>query len=402
MVPNKWAIIFSQTNKPVSLTAFFLHGTYSVFLPAHNLYQIKMKNMKKLILGVALLISTVTIAQNSLFSNVSTTDQYTGYRSVVDSDNDGVYEIRNRQFVVKFKLKTLTTGEGYSILAIVDKGDNKGKTSTIDVVEGNYTCKGYPYESLVRNKSKKEGIAAIGDYIFFLEGVSDDGTSYTTIDEVYIKEGASGRNNANKPEKKKVSFKDKMKALKNASTSGTISANYGAEHKALESQNLRKLITDYLVAMKTKQDARTSKEKQSDKNISNAKGAIVLKAKETKDAEKAKRDAEWAEAKRYNDSIKATPEHQDLERRKRQNEANYQSRNGGSQTQGKVTIYNKTGKDIYIYQDGSRNGTRINVNSSTKVDCSSNYTYKFDSNSGGSGSTCYSANSGCGNTVTVK
>ena len=360
-----------------------------------------MKNTKKLILGiVTLFVTTVTIAQNSLFSNISTTDQYTGYRSVVDSDNDGVYEIRDRQFVVKFKLKTLTTGEGYSISAIVDKGSNKGKTSTIDVVEGNYTCKGYPYESLIINKSNKEGIVAIGDYMFFLKGVSDDGTSYTSIDEVYIKDGASGGNNSDKPEKKKISFKEKMKALKNASTSGAISANYGSEHKALESQNLRKLITDYLVAMKAKQDARTSKEKQSDKNISNSRDAIVLKAKEAKDAEKAKSDAEWAEAKRYNDSIKATPEHQDLERRKRQNEANYQSRNGG--TQGKVTIYNKTGKDIYIYQDGSRNGTRINVNSSTKVDCSSNYTYKFDSNSGGSGSTCYSANSGCGNTVSVK
>ena len=357
--------------------------------------------MKKLILGVALLVSTVTIAQESLFSNISTSDQYTQYRSVVDNDNDGVYEIGDRHYVIKFKLKTLTTGEGYSISAVVDKGDNKGKASEIDVVEGNYTCQGYPYESLVKNKSKKEGIVAIGDYIFFLEGISDDGTSYTTIDEVYIKEGTSGEGNSDEPEKKKLSFKEKMVVLKNASTTGAIPISYGAEHKALESQNLRKLITDYLVAMKAKQDARTPKEKQSDINITNAREAIVLKAKQERDAEKAKSDAEWAEAKRYNDSIKATPEHQDLERRKRQNEANYQSRNGGSQTQGKVTIYNKTGKDIYIYQDGARNGTRINVNSSTKVDCSSNYTYKFDSNAGGSGSACYNANSGCGNTVTV-
>ena len=355
--------------------------------------------MKKLMLGVALLVSTVTIAQKSLFSNISTTDQYTGYRSVIDSDNDGVYEIRDRLFVVKFKLKTLTTGEGYSILATVEKGNNKGKTSTIDLVEGNFTCKGYPYESLIKDKSKNESIVAIGDYVFFLKGVSDDGTSYTSIDEVYIKEGASGGNNSDKPKKKKLSFKEKMQALKNASTPGATSANYGSEHKALESQNLRKLITDYLVAMKAKQNGRTAAEKQSDKNILNAKEAIALKAKEKRDAEKAKNDAEWAEAKRYNDSIKATPEHQDLERRKRQNEANYQSRNGGAQ--GKVTIYNKSGKDIYIYQNGARNGTRINVNSSTKVDCSSNYTYKFDSNAGGSGSACYNANSGCGKSVTV-
>ena len=66
-----------------------------------------------------------------------------------------------------------------------------------------------------------------------------------------------------------------------------------------------------------------------------------------------------------------------------------------------VTINNKTGKDIYIYKEGSRNGTRIWANSSTKVDCSFNYTYKFDSNSNGSGSRCYSANTGCERSVTV-
>jgi len=197
--------------------------------------------MKKIILAVVLLITTVTIAQNNLFSNISTTDQYTEYRSVVDNDNDGVYEIRDRQFVVKFKLKTLSTGEGYSISAIVDKGSAKGKTSTIDVVEGNFTCIGYPYESVI--KSNKDGIVAIGDYIFFLKGVSNEGTSYTSIDDVYIKEGASVNNTEKQKKavkKKKLSFIDKLQKFK----SGTIgSANYGSEHKDLQSQNLRKLIT---------------------------------------------------------------------------------------------------------------------------------------------------------------
>ncbi len=358
--------------------------------------------MKKIMLGVALLVSTVTIAQKSLFNNISTKDQYTEYRSVVDIDKDGVYEIRDRQFVVKFNFKTLTTGEGYSISAIVDKGSNKGKASTIDVVEGSYTCKGYPYESLIRDRSKKEAIVAIGDYIFFLKGVSDEGTSYTSIDDVYIKEGASGGNNADKPEKKKVSFKEKMMALKNASTAGATSANYGSEHKALESQNLRKLITDYLVEMKVKQDTRTAKEKQSDKNILKAKEEIVLKAKATKDAEKAKRDAEWAEAKRYNDSIKATPEHQDLERRKRQNEANYQA----SQNKTGVTLYNTSGSTIYVGTSGSSNpGTKINAGGSAKWDCRRDAYFQTISASGAYSSTssrAYSANSSCGGKVTVR
>lgn len=359
--------------------------------------------MRKLILGVAFLASIATIAQNNLFTNISTTDQYTGYRSVVDNDNDGVYEIGDRQYVIKFKLKTLHTGEGYSISAIVDKGDKKGKTSTVDVVEGNFTCTGYPYESVIKSTSNKDGIVAIGDYVFFLKGVSVDGTSYTSIDEVYIKDGASEGNNAEKQKKqkkKKLSFKDKLKQLKSGGI--VIKANYGSEHKALQSQNLRKLITDYLVTMKAKQGARTAEQKQSDKNILKSKEAIVLKAKEAKAAEKAKRDAEWADAKKYNDSVKATPEWQDLQRRKEQNERNYQA----SKTKNTVTLGNNSGSDVYVGKSGSRNpGTKIRAGGTASWSCDSDAYIQTISASGAYSSTnqkVYSANSGCGNTINVR
>ena len=363
--------------------------------------------MKKIMIVALLLISAITTAQKSLFESISTTDQYTEYGTVVDTDNDGVYEIGDRQYVMKFKLKTLTTGEGYSITATIDKGDKKGKKTTIDVVEGNFTCKGYPYESVIRYKSNKDGIVAIGDYIFFLKGVSADGTSYTSIDDVYIKEGASsGVNNDGKQKKvvkkKKLSFKDKLKKLKSGGI--VIKANYGSEHKALQSQNLRKLITDYLVAMKAKQDARTAKEKQSDKNILNASEAIVLKAKEIKDAEKAKRDAEWAEAKIYNDSVKATPKWQDLQRRKEQNERNYQ----GAKSRNTVTLRNNSGRAIYVGTSGSRNrGTKINAGSTASWSCSQDAYLQIMTKSGGSNAysstsqKVYGKNSGCGNTVNI-
>ncbi len=357
-------------------------------------------------IAAILLISAITTAQKSLFENISTTDQYTEYRAVVDTDKDGVYEIGDRQFVVKFELKTLSTGEGYSITAIVDKGDKKGKTSTIDVVEGNFTCKGYPYESVIRSTSNKDGIVAIGDYVFFLKGVSEEGTSYTSIDDVYIKEGASVENNDGKQKKaekkKKLSFKDKLKKLKSGGV--VIKANYGSEHKALQSQNLRKLITDYLVAMKAKQDARTAKEKQSDKNILKSRDAIVLKAKEAKAAEKAKRDAEWADAKRYNDSVKATPEWQDLQRRKEQNERNYQ----GAKSKNTVTLRNNSGRAIYVGTSGSRNpGTKINAGSTASWSCSQDAYIQIITKSGGSNAysstsqKVYSKNSGCGKTINV-
>lgn len=355
-------------------------------------------------IAALLLISAITTAQKSLFESISTTDQYTEYGTVFDTDNDGVYEIGDRQYVMKFKLKTLPTGEGYSITAIIDKGDKKGKTTTIDVVEGNFTCKGYPYESVIRYKSNKDGIVAIGDYIFFLKGVSDEGTSYTSIDDVYIKEGASsGANNAGKQKKevkkKKISFIDKLKQLKSGGI--ILKANYGSEHKDLQSQNLRKLITDYLVAMKAKQDARTAKEKQSDKNISNSRDAIVLKAKETRNAEKAKRDAEWADAKKYNDSVKATPEWQDLQRRKAQNEANYQA----SKTRNTVTLRNNSSSAVYVGKSGSRNpGTKINSGGTASWSCDQDAYIQTISSSGAyssSNNRVYGKNSGCGKTLNI-
>ncbi|OUS02839.1 hypothetical protein A9Q86_01965 [Flavobacteriales bacterium 33_180_T64] len=331
--------------------------------------------MKKIIFAIALLVTTVTIAQNNLFSNISTTDQYQEYWRAWDAEGDGTYEIGNKRYVVKFVLKYLPTGEGYSYAAIVDEGNDKDKSvENGNAVDGYNLCTGYPHESVMTHKYDKDGIVAIDDYVFILRGVSKDGTSFEGIDKVFIKK-ATGSSKSNSGKKKKMSFKERFKALKN-NAKGV--KDYGEAHKTLQSKNLDKLITEYLVAMKVKQNGRSAAEKKGDKNITAAKN----------------RGDE--EIKRYNDSIKATPKYQKMKAHQRR--MKQMDNNNSKQS---VTIYNKTGKDIYIYKDGSRNGTRINVNSSAKVDCSSNYTYKFDSNSGGSGSSCYNANTGCDRSVTI-
>jgi hypothetical protein len=71
-----------------------------------------------------------------------------------------------------------------------------------------------------------------------------------------------------------------------------------------------------------------------------------------------------------------------------------------------VTVYNKTGKDIYYVQESSRSPSRINANSSVKLDCFKNYWYTFDANDGINGGNSnhpklYSANSNCGNSTTI-
>ncbi len=322
-----------------------------------------------------MLASSVVMAQNNLFSNVSTTDQYYRFFYVQDNDKDGIYEIKDRDLIVKFNVKELATGEGYRLESIIDIGNSKGKLlQKMDAVHGYSNCVGYPYESNIRDRTTGEGIVSIDDYVFILTNMSKDGTSFEGISRVFIKKTESGTTTSD-GKKKKLSFKEKMKALKSGLSN---TPSYGPAHKALQSKNLNTYITDYLVAMKAKQDGRTVAEKQGDKNVENAKG----------------QDA--ADIKAYNDSIKATPEYAKL----KAHQARMKAMENGTSTK-TVTIYNKSGRDIYIYENGSRNGTRINANSSSKVNCTSNYTYKYDSNSGGSGSTCYSANSRCGSRITV-
>ena len=349
--------------------------------------------MKKLILLAIIFGSTLTIAQNNLFKNISTTDQYQLYKQAYDKNNDGLYEISGKGYVVKFETKYLSTGEGYIIKSFIqNEGDKKGKVHELmnAATSRDYTCNGYPFESMMKSRYSKTGFVSIGNYIFKITGVSKNGTSFSNIDDVYIKVDLSSTKKAEaekmpKKKKKKLSFFKQLKALKNKAKSN--SRNFGPEHKVLEGENLDKLITDYLVVMKSKQDGRTTKQKQSDKNIINAK-----KKEEQK-------------IKQYNDSVRATPEHQDLQRRIKRNEANYQA----AKAQNSVTLRNKGSRTIYVGTSGSANkGTEIRSGATASWNCDQDAyimietikgsTYSYRS----SKTKVYTANSGCGNTVNVR
>lgn len=71
-------------------------------------FEVNNKNrikMKRIIFGIAMLASSVVMAQNNLFSNVSTTDQYYQFFYVQDSDKDGIYEIKDCDLIMKFNVK---------------------------------------------------------------------------------------------------------------------------------------------------------------------------------------------------------------------------------------------------------------------------------------------------------
>lgn len=352
-----------------------------------------MKNMKQLILAVALLITTLTQAQKSFFDNLSEKDVYNVYVKMSKAGN-GTYKAEEKGTSVKFKKEYLPTGEGYKFSTILQEGPKKGETgSTVDISDKKIECKGYPYESVISEEDwgYRYYYVSIGDYVFSLKGVSTKFATFKDISAVYIKAGKpekDGNKKEEKKTKKKNSFFAKMKALKKQAL-GSV-GSFGPEYKEFKNKNMDKIITDYLVAMKAKQDGRTSAQKQSDRNVAN-----LGKAKMAK--EKAARDASYAEAKRYNDSVKATPEWQEKDRRIKQNEANYQSR----QKADFVTLRNTSGNTIYVARGGSKNrGTKISAGGSAKWSCSQDAFIQVNNTT--TNTKVYSKNSGCGNTITVR
>lgn len=352
--------------------------------------------MKKIFIAIIFLLAIVANAQNSLFNNISTTDHYQEYKSLVDADGDGIYDITDKGSVVKFNLKHLPTGEGYAISGVSELGNNKGDIiMSSNAVDDDFECVGYPFESYIKYNKNNDGLVAIDNYVFFIKSISQDGKSFKSVNRVYINIGNEPKNALKKP---KMSSMQMIKMLTSRGKGKTVKPeiDFGKEHKALQSKNLKKMITDYLVMMKTKQDGRTATQKQSDNKVLKAKKQAITAKKDAKNAKKAARDAEWAEAKRYNDSVKGTAKWQEQNRRIRQNEANYQSR----QKADVVTLKNTSGSTIYVARSGSKNrGTKIIAGGYAKWSCSQDAYIQVNNKT--TNRKVYSKNSECGNMVTI-
>lgn len=110
-----------------------------------------------------------------------------------------------------------------------------------------------------------------------------------------------------------------------------------------------------------------------------SKQATALTAKDKADIARIKRTREAGdeEIKRYNDSIRATPEYAKLKAHQAR-----MAQMDKNDVKNEVTVYNKTGKDIYFVKESSRNLTKISSGSSVKLDCSKDYYYTYDANDG--------------------
>lgn len=337
--------------------------------------------MKKTILAVMVLFTvTIVQAQNNFYETIEANGETAIYEGFTGGsyNGDGTFDFARRKPSVKLTVDKLPTGQyvGFKATPVSERYGGFSETEISDYGK----VDNYPNVMTIKHDYTDDGYMMVDDLLFVVDNISDNGVpkiENVTAIYVMVKDRTSTNEQTGKKKKKKGGFMSRMKAkVASASGGGTRTPTY----KYIKTVNIVKKFNDYVTAMKAKQ-------------------AKPLTTKDKADIAKIKRAREAGdeEIKHYNDSIKATPEYQKMKAHQKRME---QMDNNTAKKS--VTIHNRTRKDIYIYKEGSRNGTRINVNSSIKVNCSFNYTYKYDSNSGGTGSACYNANTGCGKSVTIK
>lgn len=191
------------------------------------------------------------------------------------------------------------------------------------------------------------------------------------VHESFVKQGSSKKE---KPKKKKLSFFKKMTTLQT-----NVSADLGS--KKLADMKVFELVKDYLTKAYAAQKKAYPSWKSETKNKLRLE-SIELKRKLMN---KAMND--------YNEAYKKSDEWKRIQENNRRANAAAQKNN--------TTIQNKTGRDIYVYEEGSHNGSRINVGSSGTFSCNETYYYSFSGNvSWREGRPINGAS--CGSTATVK
>jgi hypothetical protein len=333
--------------------------------------------MKKtiILLAFALITNFSVSAQKSLYEALEAHGegaQYQEYWSVSKSETAGKYKIDGKRYVVTSEIKKLPSGTpvGFSLTKVEDGKRWRGANVISDYERGI----GYPH-IVTRHKYEKNGYVVIGDYILELNKVSEDGTSFSSISAIFIKIGGEAKEATEEPkEKKKMSFKEKMKAAKDKIKAATM-VSYGPEHKKASDTDLEKLVSDYLKEMKAKQDANPANAKQKSEM------AEIEFARKNKDAS----------IKAYNDSIKATPEYKKMIAHRKWMEGNVN-----------LEVKNSSGHTYWI--GSSKNAfivTEVSAGRSSTMNCTSNLYYYSSETKGSPGTLFYNKNSSCGGSVTL-
>ena len=343
--------------------------------------------MKSLIKGVFCLFSIATFSQQSFFKTIETHGKdavYQRYYSVYKND-DGHQKIAGKQYKLKTEiLKLDEVSTGFKLVGATK--EDKSGINTIDATKSKSSkIIGYPNVSHLVDRISRKGFVAIDDYIFKLGGVwkEKDGVGFNSIDEIYIRIGATG----SKTEKRKKKFGAFMNKLKDAAVNKAPEECVSPACKKALNMDLKKYVRDYLLNMKAKQDSYTLTAKDK-ADIAKIEGAV---------------DGYYKHVNKKNDAYWKSAEGQSILENRRRAEG-YSSKN-------EVTLKNKTGRTIYIARSNSSNnkGTKLSNGATTSWPCKSNayfqvenktsntYSYKSTSRKAYTGN---SAN--CGSTKTIQ
>lgn len=199
------------------------------------------------------------------------------------------------------------------------------------------------------------------------------------VSESYAKNDKA-KGDTKKKKKKKTSFFGKLTSL------SSVSASSDPIQAKLNKEDALAKVKNYLTKAFAKQKEVFPKWKNEPKN------KLRLENLEIRKKLMAKAMYDYNEAYRNSDEYKRILENQKYWKK-------YDAEN-------EVTITNNMGRDIYIYEDGSMNGSRLDNGGSRAYNCKKTYRYTFSGNSGSrggnSGTIAYSANSSCGGKITVK
>jgi hypothetical protein len=337
--------------------------------------------------------SSISFAQQNFFETIKKNGVdaiYQEYYSVGKNDKGKQY-IEGKRYEVTMKpVSYKDVLVGFDMVKVEDGKKLNGFNPTRDDYE---ELIGYPNTSHLLHTRKNTGFVAIDDYIFELTRMTDDGLSFKSIEAIFIRKGSGAVADKDaKPKKKKSKFFKKLGATALAvATNGQVGSleSAGPDHKKAMDIDLKKMVKDYLKAMKSKQNSYTLSSKD--------KAEIAMVKKSVKD--------HHADIKIKNDSIWRTPEYQRI----RENNA----RAAGNAKTNRVTLTNNSGRTIYIATKGlgmgsDNPGTELHNGHSTSTwDCKKSAYLQTRTKNGGSISfkttsvKVYSANSKCGGTVII-
>lgn len=339
----------------------------------------------KVFLAIALLAAVNTSAQQSFFETLNAHGVDAKYEVYGDLYKNDKGEPAAQTMTGYKNSVERHTFQGLSSGITVTKELDNGKT----MLENNFNgiqvsaikYVGFPNTSILHHTGYNRGYVAFDNYIFLLHGISKDKTDFSEIRSIMILDGSASAAPATKKEKKAKFLKQLKAAALNQQPTGEGSS---PAYTQLMEKDPEKLVRDYLKKMKAKQ-ASYSLTAQDKKNLD-----ILYNGAKADDAY----------AKKKNDEYWASEEGQAVLRNRQLADGSAKANN--------VTLRNNSSSAVFVGTNGSNNrGTEIGPGKSATWSCNQDaYIQQVTkvSNTRSFKSTTnrvYSANSGCGKTISI-